>query len=107
LAFPAGDPHWSSTLDQLEAIRSPHGVTLAPAEFLEMLDVYPAQFSFFMHPNDIETLVIHKGRMDEYRQDVLRSFIERAHFASGNAVFCIFPFLAKRLQCIAIQIIST
>lgn len=96
MAFPPGDPHWNSTLEQLRAIRSTDGTTLVPIEFLEILrDVYPTQFSFFMDPREIETIVVHKGRIDEYHQSFLRSFVERAHFACGNAVFCTFSISSK------------
>lgn len=96
MSFPEDDRLWNETLAVARRVGSPGAILLAPHQFMEKLaSVRPAQFSFFLTPEEVDTIIVHKGKIDEYDRSFLDAFIERSRYATANEVFALFSNAAE------------
>lgn len=86
------DTFWEEALQNIKAFSSPKSqYILVPHEFLSKINnSVPYGYSFFVVPESVDLVCIHKGLIDELSVKFIKKMLLSHDYVFGNAVFCVF-----------------
>lgn len=91
MSFPVTDTVWLNTLEFIQVNLQLEANIIAPAEFSDKLEkVYDYSYSYYLNPDKVQWLIVHKGFTSEINNDFLREFTKIASPVFANEVFVIF-----------------